>query len=81
MAFDRNTKESIIAQAILPKSPLAPLCQIPRNAGLPLVKGGKEGFSSKRLYNYGLTNNWATYNGFFLKVEWKKGDKEEKILR
>ena len=42
---------------ILPKSPLAPLCQIPRNAGLPLAKGGEEGFSFKRLYNYGLINN------------------------
>jgi hypothetical protein len=46
-----------------------------------MVKGGKEGFGSKRLYNYGLTNNWATYNGFFLKVEWEIGDKREKILR
>jgi len=81
MSFDRNTREPIIDQAILPKSPLAPLCQIPRNAGLPLVKGGKEGFSSKRLYNYGLTNNRATYNGFFLKVEWEIGDKRGKILR
>ena len=46
---------SIIDQAILPKSPLDPLCQ--SGEFLPLVKGGKEGFSPKRLYNDGLTNN------------------------
>ena len=50
-----HTKESMIDQAILPKSPLAPLYQ--RGEFLPLVKGGKEGFSLKRPYNYGLTNN------------------------
>ena len=41
---------------ILPKSPLTPLFQIPRYAGLPFVKGGKEGFTLRCLYNYGLTN-------------------------
>jgi len=44
-----------LTRHILPKSPLPPLCQ--RGEFLPLVKGGKEGFSLKRLYNYGLTNN------------------------
>jgi hypothetical protein len=43
-----------LTRHILPKSPLAPLCQ--RGEFLPLAKGGEEGFSLKRLYNYGLIN-------------------------
>jgi hypothetical protein len=39
---------------IVPKSPLPPLFQIPRKAGLPFVKGGKEGFILRCLHHYGL---------------------------
>ena len=41
---DGVTKESIIDQAILPKSPLTPLFS-KEGKFLPFVKGGKEGFS------------------------------------
>jgi hypothetical protein len=46
-----------LTRHILTKSPLPPLCQ--RGEFLPLTKGGEEGFSIMRLYNYGLTNKSA----------------------
>jgi len=39
------------------KSPLTPLCQIPQNAGLPLEKGGKEGFYDPCRYCYETVHN------------------------
>jgi hypothetical protein len=53
-----------LARHILSKSPLTPLFQIPRNAGLPFVKGGKEGFSLPSPRNYGLTHKWSRTNVF-----------------
>jgi hypothetical protein len=56
--FCQVTKESIIEKTYsFSKSPLTPLLQIPRNAGLPFVKGGKEGFNLLCLHNYGLISN------------------------
>jgi len=64
-----------LTRHILPKSPLAPLCQ--RGEFLPLAKGGEEGFSFKRLYNYGMINNsqWLRFDSVYMtrKAAAKKG--------
>ena len=54
------TNESIIDQTYFPEISPTPLFQIPRNAGLPFLKGGQEGFNLRYLYDYGLTNNIMT---------------------
>jgi len=98
------TKESIIkktyASENLPpafaeaasRRQVAPLCQIPPNAGLPFaagprgplarrVKGGKEGFSLRCPYNYGLINKRLNEPPKEIRIKfWEQIEKLIKIL-